>query len=101
MSEPRMHVQTRNGIQGIMKAIALEAASRYCLEHGLSLEKLKAQKCEIIENAMVFAQPTGVKPDGLRNDLATRPHPTLILKLDKNGNLLIETTEHTKKYLAN
>jgi len=101
MSEPRVHVQTRNGIQGIIKVIALEAAGRYCAENGLSLEKLKAQKCEIVENVMIFAQPTGVKPDGLRNDLATRPYPTLILKLDEKGNLLIETTEHTRKYLAN
>ena len=49
---------------------------------------------------MVFAQPTGVKPDGLCNDISTRPYPTLILRLDDKGELRIEQTEYTQKYLA-
>lgn len=85
----------------LQRVMAEAYAADYLKKNGLSMAKLKMQRFEIIDDMMIFAQPTGVKPDGLRNDLATRPYPTLILKLDENGNLLIETTEHTRKYLAN
>ena len=49
---------------------------------------------------MIFAQPTGVKPDGLCNDIASQPLPTLILSLDANEHIKVEPTEHTQKYLA-
>ena len=88
-------------VKPLQRAMAEACVAGYCHEHGLSLEKLKTQKFETIADMMVFAQPTGVTPDGLRNDIETRPYPTLIIRLDDNGNLVIEGTQHTNKYLSN
>ena len=85
----------------LQRAMAETVAAGYCREHGLSLDKLKTQRFEAIADMMVFAQPTGVKPDGLKNDLDTRPVPTLVIRLDEKGNLMVEGTPHTLKYLAN
>jgi len=85
----------------LQRALAEACAAGYCREHGLSVDKLKAQRFETIADMMVFAQPTGVVPDGLRNDIATRPIPTLLIRLDESGNLVVESTPHTEKYLAN
>lgn len=85
----------------LQRAMAEVVVAGYCKEHGLSLDKLKTQRFETIADMMMFAQPTGVQPDGLRNDIETRPYPTLIIKLDSAGHLLIEETPHTAKYLAN
>ena len=88
-------------IKPLQRAMAEACAENYCRANGLSLEKLKAQRFEVIMDQMIFAQPTGVKPDGLCNDIATRPYPTLILRLDDKGELCIEQTEYTRKHLAN
>ena len=88
-------------VKSLQRAMAEACAADYCRKHGLSLEKLKTQRFETIADMMVFAQPTGVIPDGLRNDIATRPLPTLVIRLDDSGNLVIEGTSHTEKYLAN
>ena len=71
----------------LLRAMALQCAEPYCEKYGLSVEKLKDQKFEVILDEIFFAQPTGVKPDGLRNDLATVPYPTLIMRLDEDGNI--------------
>lgn len=92
-------MENRQAEREFRRAIALEAASRYCLTNQLSVEKLGQQRFEWFGDAAVFAQPSGIKPDGLKNDLETQPKPTLILRLD-NGKFHIEQTEHTKKYLA-
>ena len=83
----------------LARAMAFEVASRYCRENGLSVEKLKSQRCESFENMAWFAQPSDVKPNGLLNDMQTMPRPTLILK-SQDGKLIVEQTEHTHKYLA-
>ena len=85
----------------LQRAMAEAVVAGYCKEHNLSLEKLKTQRFETIADMMMFAQPTGIQPDGLRNDIETRPYPTLVIKLDNSGQLLIEETQHTAKYLAN
>lgn len=87
-------------IKPLQRAMAEACAEGYCRANGLSMEKLRTQRFEVIMDQMVFAQPTGVKPDGLCNDIATRPYPTLILRLDDKGELCIEQTEYTQKYLA-
>lgn len=87
-------------IKPLLRAMAEACAESYCNANGLSLEKLRAQRFEVIMDQMVFAQPTGVKPDGLRNDIATRPYPTLTLRLDDKGEIKIEQTEYTRKYLV-
>lgn len=86
-------------IKPLQRAMAEACAEGYCRANGLSMEKLRTQRFEIIMAQMVFAQPTGVKPDGLCNDIATRPYPTLILSLNDTGELCIEQTEYTMKYL--
>ena len=85
----------------LQRAMAEAVVAEYCKEHGLSLEKLKTQRFEAIADMMMFAQPTGIQPDGLRNDIETRPYPTLVIKLDSAGHLFIEETPHTAKFLAN
>ena len=88
-------------VKPLQRAMAEACAADYCHKHGLSLEKLKTQRFETIADMMVFAQPTGIAPDGLRNDIATRPYPTLIIRLDDSGKLVVEGTQHTEKYLGN
>ena len=84
----------------LMRAMAEICAEDYCKTNNLSVEKLKTQRFEIIVDQMIFAQPTGIKPDGLRNDIATQPYPTLILRLDEHGEIQVEPTEYTQKYLS-
>lgn len=83
----------------LAKAMAFDVATRYCQENGLSVEKLKTQQFTLFADIACFAQPSGVKPEGLVNDIKTQPYPTLILKAD-DGKLIVEQTEHTHKYLA-
>ena len=47
------------------------------------------------------SRATVKRSDISMRDLATRPYPTLILRLDEFGNLVVEVTPHTEKYLAN
>lgn len=83
----------------LQHAVSLELAKDYCQNNGLSFDKLKGQEFYWIYGEAIFAQPSGVKPEGLTNDRETMPLPTLIIKLD-NNELKIEQTEHTKKYLS-
>ena len=97
MSEPS-RIQTREGIKGVEKAIALEAAKGYCTRHGYSMHKLAENRFHLIGGVAVFSVPSPVKPNGLMNDRETQPLPTLILR-QEDGKLRIETTEYTEKYL--
>ena len=83
----------------LAKAMAFDVAARYCKENGLSVEKLRTQQFDLFADIACFSQPSGVKPEGLTNDLKTQPYPTLILKA-QNGKLVVEQTEHTHKFLA-
>ena len=82
----------------LQRALALEVARPFCKQHGYSFEKLKEQRFFFNYGTAAFAQPTGIKPNGLLNDMKTMPLPTLIIKSD-GENLTVETTEHTEKYL--
>ncbi len=95
MSEPRYSKET----QALQRALATECAVLYCKNHGLSVAKLKAQRFAIIQGVAIFAQPSEAKPDGLTNDLATQPVPTLLIHQD-GETLKIETTEHTRRFLS-
>ena len=88
-----MEPRVRN--KPLQRALALHYAEPYCIEHGLSVEKLKKQVFAVIIDQMIFAQP-----DGLRDDIASQPLPTLILSLDANNNIKVESTEHTREYLS-
>lgn len=85
--------------QNLRKAMAIELAKAYCAKLGYNPEKVNSQRYCELPGCVLFAQPSGIKPDGLKNDIATQPLPTLILKT-VNGALAFETTEHTKKYLS-
>lgn len=78
--------------------LALQVLEKYCTEHGLSYEKLKMQKFNVLGGILCFSQPGGIIPKGLTNDMETMPKPTLIIK-NVNGSLEIEQTEYTEKYL--
>ena len=83
------------GTQALQKSLATEYALSYCRKKGLATDKLLKQR---FDDHAIFSQPSGVKPNGLTNDMATMPFPTLIITCDADG-LHIETTEHTEKYL--
>ena len=100
VSKPTVRVHRPKGIEGIEKAIALQAVEGYCKANGLSIAKLGHQIFDVFDDSAAFLAPTGIKPDGLRNDLATQPVPVLILE-GKNGDLVIRQTEHTAEYIAN
>ena len=82
----------------LTKIMAIELVRGYCLSNGISLKKLNDQQFEIIYSSAVFLQPSDVEPRGLVNDIETQPVPTLVIS-NKDGELTIEQTEHTKKYL--
>jgi hypothetical protein len=84
----------------LQKALAIAYVTPFCMEHNLSLEKLKSQRFNLSCNECAFAQPRDVKPNGLVNDRETMPKVTLIVR-HENGQLLIEETEYTKAYLFN
>ena len=94
MSQPSM---TKENI-AFQKALAREFAIGYCRQKGLSIEKLLKQRIDLIPNSIVFSQPSNIKPQGLVNDMATMPMPTLIINFH-GGDLSIEETEHTKEFL--
>ena len=81
------------------RLLALSKAEQYCKENGLSFDKLSRQRFRLIYESAMFLQPSGVKPNGLVNDIETQPKPTLIIE-NKNGRLVVEETEYTRKYLA-
>ncbi len=83
----------------LTKAMAVAIATQYCRENGLSVEKLQKQRFECFENIAWFSQPSGIKPNGLLNDMQTMPFPTLVLK-SQDGKLVVEQTEHTRRFLA-
>ena len=96
INEAQVKRKMENDLQ---KALALEAAKDYCKKNNLSLEKLKKQKFQIVYDSAIFAQPNNIIPNGLCNDLATQPKPTLIVKNNDLG-LIVEQTEYTQKYLS-
>ena len=98
MSKPTIRVQRASGVQGLEKAITLQAARGYCEKNGLSEAKLSKQLLHFIDDTAIFSAPSNAVPDGLRNDIASQPIPVLIIEA-KDGNLVFHQTEHTKKYL--
>ena len=83
----------------LQKEIALEVAKKYCEANSLSFDKLRSQEFHLIYSDAFFAQPNSTVPNGLHNDLETRPKPTLVITT-KDGVLTIEETEYTKLYLS-
>ena len=94
----RKQDEKREAEQRLGRAMALKIAEAYCMEHGYSMEKVREQRFFLMYDETIFAQPRGVEPDGLTNDMDTMPLPTLIITVDK-GELVVRTTEHTDKYL--
>ena len=94
----RKQDEKRAAEQRLGRAMALKIAEAYCMEHGYSMEKVREQRFFLMYDEAIFAQPRGVEPDGLTNDMDTMPLPTLIITVDK-GELVVRTTEHTDKYL--
>lgn len=91
--------QNKKEQEKLQRAVVLEYVKDYCTDNGLSLDKLKQQQFYWIYGEAFFAQPSGVEPKGLTNDMDTMPMPTLIIKMD-DDMLKIEQTEYTQKYLA-
>lgn len=82
----------------LQRLLAIEYVKDYCIQNGLSLEKLKLQRFELSYNECGFFHPSDVTALGLTNDQETMPKATLIIK-NENEELIICETEYTKKYL--
>lgn len=89
---------SRKHKETIQRALALAFAKPFCKENGFSYEKLKKQRVIFMQDSVVFAAPSNVKPDGLRNDIETQPVPTLLVKIE-DGEIVCEATEHAKEHL--
>ena len=83
----------------LLRTMALNLAKQYCEDNQLSYEKLSKQRFDILYDIASFSQPSDVKPNGLLNDMATMPFPTLVIKT-KDDEIVFEQTEYTQKYLA-
>lgn len=83
----------------LQKALAIAYVTPFCIENNLSLKKLQSQRFILSYNECAFAEPSGVKPNGLFNDAETMPKVTLIIKFE-DGKLEIKETEHTKEFLG-
>ena len=99
MSEPIVRIHHREGIVGVEKTLALHTVEAYCAEHGLSMDKLKSLIFDISDNVAMFMAPSGIMPNGLVNDIETRPVLVLLIE-DLDGVLEIKQTEHTAEYLT-
>lgn len=95
MSNPVLRSESKKLIHSLATQYALD----YCASHGLSKEKLKKQRFDIVLNRAIFSQPSSVAPDGLRNDMKTLPTPTLVITMN-DGDLSIEETKDTKRFLG-
>lgn len=74
--------------------IAKRNAREYCRKNGLSEYILDRQLVYVINDKVVFAQPSNQKPMGLCNDRETQPVPTLIAeKMENEFN--IKPTDYT------
>ena len=62
-----------------VKAMALTIAKGYCEDNNLSYDKLLKQEFALIYDTAFFAQPSGIKPDGLKNNLETQAKPTFLM----------------------
>ena len=94
-----MGIMMRKDEVEAVRAMALTIAKQYCENNNLSYDRLLKQEFALIYDTAIFAQPSGVKPDGLKNDLKTQAKPTLILN-NVNGNIIIKETELTRKFLS-
>lgn len=70
------------------KSQALALAEKYCRENGISYAKLKEQRFECLDNFGCFLQSSEIEPQGLKNDMATMPKITLILKHRKRKSFI-------------
>ena len=57
---------------------AKKCVREYCINNQLDIDLLEQQRIFVIDQKIIFAQPSSNKPKGLRNDLETQPSPTLI-----------------------
>ncbi|MCI7791512.1 MAG: hypothetical protein MR531_12190 [Lachnospiraceae bacterium] len=83
----------------LQKALALEFVKEFCKQKGYSLEKLSCQKFEMSYDECAFFHNSDIPQQGLTNDIETLPQIVLLIKL-VNGNLLVEETQYTKKYIC-
>lgn len=83
----------------LQKALALEFVKEFCKQKGYSLEKLSCQKFEVSYDECAFFHNSDIPQQGLTNDIETLPQIVLLIKL-VNGNLLVEETQYTKKYIC-
>lgn len=86
--------------KSLQRLLAIEYVKDYCIQNGLSLERLKTQRFELSYNECGFFQPSNIPALGLVNDYETMPKATLIIR-NENGRLIIIETEYTKQYLSN
>lgn len=78
---------------------AKRTAREYCKKNGLDEKLLDSQSVYFINGKIIFAQPSMVKANGLRNDRDTQPIPTLVVE-KKESNFCIQPTDYTVSVLG-
>lgn len=73
--------------KNLQRLLAIEYVKDYCMQKGLSLEKLKTQRFELSYSECGFFQPSDVTALGLINDQETMPKATLTKATKKSGLL--------------
>ena len=79
----------------INKRKTKEKIIEFCRLHNFSEKKLDELYTQEINKKLYFIHSNDVEPKGLTNDLATAPHPVLIVDINYN----VTPTKYTKKYL--
>ena len=64
------------------KSTALEAAKRFCVQKGLSVERLGNHYKQVISDKLYFGEPTKNASADLLKDMQVRPLVTLIVQTD-------------------
>ena len=73
---------------------AKKCAREYCINNQLDIDLLEQQRIFVIDQKIIWAQPSSRKSEGLKNDLETQPSPTLIV--EKVGDTFqVRETSHT------
>lgn len=78
---------------------AKQYARKYCLDNGLDTKSLDKQFVYVINDKVIFAQPSSHRTSGLRRDISTQPKPTLVVEMSQKG-YTVNKTDYTGQFLS-
>lgn len=77
-----------------------EELKRFCRHNCINIDRLKECRIERIHGILMFGlAKEGIwnTPINMENDIATQPDIVLAIKVEPDGRICIETTEHTNR----